>query len=83
MMRVRFPAAPALEAHVSRTGAMPTITKDVLLYHRLQKNSEPDEITLTTGESVTILKEWSTRYLIKTSQGKLFNIPKEFVDPST
>lgn len=62
---------------------MPTITQDVTLYHRLQKDAEPAEITLGTGESVTIVREWSSRYLVKTSEGKLFNIPKEYVDPST
>jgi len=62
---------------------MPTITQDVTLYHRLQKDAEPDEITLGSGETVTIVKEWSSRYLVKTAQGMLFNIPKEYVDPST
>ena len=62
---------------------MPTITRDVTLYHRLQKDAEPGEIVLGAGESVTIVKEWSSRYLVKTSKGKLFNIPKEYVDPST
>ncbi len=62
---------------------MPTITQDVIVYHQLQKDSTPEEITLTAGDSVDIVKEWATRYLIKASDGKLFNIPKEFVDPGT
>jgi hypothetical protein len=62
---------------------MPTITQDVLVYHRLQKDADPAEVTLTSGDSVQIIKEWATRYLIKTSDGKLFNIPKDYVDPST
>jgi hypothetical protein len=62
---------------------MPTITQDVIVYHQLQKDSAPEEVTLTAGASVDIVKEWATRYLIKASDGKLFNIPKEFVDPSS
>ena len=59
---------------------MPTITQDVVMHHRLQKDADPAEVTLTTGDSVQIIKEWQTRYLVKTSDGKLFNIPKEHVD---
>jgi hypothetical protein len=61
---------------------MPTITKEVVLYHQLEKDSEPEEITLPPGEAVTIVKEWSSRFLFKTGEGKLFNIAKEYVDPS-
>lgn len=62
---------------------MPTITQDVVMYHRLQKDADPAEVTLASGDSITIIKEWQSRYLIKTSDGKVFNIPKEFVDPSS
>ena len=62
---------------------MPTITQDVLMYHRLQKDAEPGEVILTTGDQVHIVKEWARHYLIKTTDGKLFNIPKDYVDPST
>jgi hypothetical protein len=62
---------------------MPTITQDVLVYHRLQKDADPGEVTLSSGDSVQIIKEWARHYLIKTSDGKLFNIPKDYVDPST
>jgi hypothetical protein len=61
---------------------LPTITQDVILYHQLQKDNDPEEITLSSGDAVQIVKEWATRFLIKTGDGKLFNIPKEFVDPS-
>jgi hypothetical protein len=62
---------------------MPSITQDVIVYHQLQKDSDPEEVTLTAGDAVDIVKEWTGRYLIKASDGKLFNIPKDFVDPST
>lgn len=62
---------------------MPSITQDVILYHQLQKDQDPTEITLGTGDAVTVVKEWAERYLIKTDDGKLFNIPKDFVDASS
>ena len=61
---------------------MASITQDVIVYHQLQKDSTPEEITLNTGDAVDIVREWATRYLIKVSDGKLFNIPKDFIDPS-
>ena len=62
---------------------MPTITQAVLMYHRLQKDAEPAEVILNAGDTVQIVKEWARHYLIKTPDGKLFNIPKDYVDPST
>lgn len=61
---------------------MASITQDVIVYHQLQKDSTPEEVTLSSGDAVDIVREWATRYLIKASDGKLFNIPKDFVDPS-
>ena len=61
---------------------MPTMTQDVVLYHQLEKDSDPVEIKLASGDTVTIVKEWSNHYLIKTGEGKLFNISKEYVDAS-
>ncbi|MBI3449216.1 MAG: hypothetical protein HY049_09915 [Acidobacteria bacterium] len=62
---------------------MPTITQDVLMYHRLQKDAEPAEVILTAGDQVHIIKEWARHYLIKIGDGKIFNIPKDYVDPSS
>lgn len=61
---------------------MASITQDVIVYHQLQKDSAPEEVTLNQGDAVDIVREWASRYLIKASDGKLFNIPKDFVDPS-
>ena len=61
---------------------MPTIKKNVRVYHRPQKDADPTEVTLASGDSVQVIKEWANRYLIKTSDGKLFNVPKEQVDAS-
>ena len=60
---------------------MASIAQDVIVYHQLQKDSAPEEVTLSAGDAVDIVREWQSRYLIKASDGKLFNIPKEFVNP--
>ena len=61
---------------------MAAITKDVTLLHRLQKSTESMPVLLSSGEQVRILREWERHYLIKTADGKVFNILKEYVDPA-
>ena len=61
---------------------MPAITKETVVLHRLQKSSDSAEIRLAPGDPVSILKEWADHYLIKTSDGKVFNVRKDCVDPS-
>lgn len=61
---------------------MPVITKDITVLHHLQKSAEPTEVRLTAGVEVSIVREWARHYLIKTADGKVFNIQKEYVDPS-
>ncbi|HEY3176514.1 MAG TPA: hypothetical protein VGK94_12230 [Candidatus Polarisedimenticolia bacterium] len=61
---------------------MAAIVKDVTLMHRLQKSVEPVEVRLSARDQVRILREWESHYLIKTPDGKVFNIRKEYVDPA-
>ena len=61
---------------------MPVITREVTLLHRLQKAAEPTEVRFAPGDQVSILKEWAEHYLIKTTDGKVLNVKKEYVDPS-
>lgn len=60
---------------------MATITRDVTLQHRSQKDAEPVEVALATGDEVHVIKEWETHFLIRTANGKVLNVAKEFVDP--
>ena len=40
---------------------------------------EVEETEFSEGEEVTVLKEWKRHYLIKNSDGKLFNVPKSMI----
>jgi hypothetical protein len=62
---------------------MPTITQDVTLKHQSQKDGEISEVTLATGDPVNVIKEWAGHYLVRTTDGKLLNVRKEFVDSSS
>lgn len=68
---------------LQRDHPVPTITQDVVLQHQLQTDSDPTEVTLANGDSVEVVKEWASHYLIKASDGKLFNVSKEYVDASS
>ncbi|MFQ5701768.1 MAG: hypothetical protein ACE5HU_07995 [Acidobacteriota bacterium] len=60
---------------------MASITQDIKLRHAPTKSAPVEPITLTAGTPVTIVKEWKHHYLIKTGEGHVFNVRKEFVDP--
>ena len=51
------------------------------LKHQANLGEEIAEVTLETGEELTLLQEWEISYLVKNGDGKLFNIPKELVEP--
>ena len=61
---------------------MPAITKDITLAHQAQTSSDASQISLPAGEQVSIIREFEHHYLVKTGEGKVFNVKKEFVDAS-
>jgi hypothetical protein len=60
---------------------MPTIRQDTTLGHRSNLGEAIEDVRFAAGESVTILKEWQSHYLVKNGAGQLFNVPKELVEP--
>ncbi len=61
---------------------MASIRQNVTLGHAPTKATGVAEVTLAAGTKVTIVKEWKNHYLVKTSEGKLFNVTREMVDPA-
>lgn len=62
---------------------MPSITQDITLGHQPQKSASAEKISLPAGEEVTIVREFEHHYLVKTGEGKVFNVKKEFVDATS
>jgi hypothetical protein len=60
---------------------MPTIKQDTTLKHRSNLGEGTEEVSFAAGESVTILKEWQSHYLVKNGAGQLFNVAKDLVEP--
>jgi hypothetical protein len=59
---------------------MATITKALTLKHQSNLSEDCEEVSFSAGDSVTVLKEWDTRFLVKNGDGKLFNVPKDAVE---
>jgi hypothetical protein len=51
------------------------------LNHQPNLASEVSRVQFVAGEEITILSEWTERYFIKNSDGLVFNVPKEMVEP--
>ncbi len=49
------------------------------LKHQANLGEDVAEVELSEGEELTVLKEWKLHYLVKNSDGKLFNVPKPLV----
>jgi hypothetical protein len=60
---------------------MPTIKQATTLKHRSNLSEAIEDVSFAAGESVTILKEWQSAYLVKNGTGQLFNVPKDLVEP--
>jgi hypothetical protein len=60
---------------------MPTIKQAATLKHRSNLGEGTEDVSFAAGESVTILKEWQSSYLVKNGAGQLFNAPKDLVEP--
>ena len=59
---------------------MATIRRQITLKHQANLGEGVEDVELAAGETVSVLKEWQDRYLIKNTAGQLFNVPKECVE---
>ncbi len=59
---------------------MATIKQALTLKHQANLGEEVEDVELTAGEAVTVLKTWANSYLIKNDGGLLFNVPKDQVE---
>jgi hypothetical protein len=59
--------------------ATATFNRTVSLEHRANLGEEAETVEFSAGDKVTILKEWSDRYLCKSDAGQIFNVPKDYV----
>ena len=60
--------------------AVATIKKAITLRHQANLGEDPEDVALSEGDEVTVLREWEDRSLCKNEDGWLFNIPKAHLD---
>lgn len=60
---------------------MATVKEAFTAKHQGSKNAPVEEVSFSPGEEVQVLKEWKNdACLIKTSDGKVFNVPKRHLN---
>ena len=52
------------------------------LKHRGNLGLDVEEVTFEAGTELAILQEWKDHYLCQDDEGRVFNGPKERIDPS-
>lgn len=58
---------------------MAKLKQAVTLKHTSSMGSDTEEVAFEKGEEVTVLKEWTEFYLVKNSDGMLFNVEKALI----
>jgi hypothetical protein len=58
------------------------LKKDVSLKHQANLGEDLEEVELSAGQELQVLQEWDHHYLVKSDDGKLFNVAKEFAEPA-
>lgn len=56
------------------------LKEGVTLRHQSNLGEEIEEIAWEPGSEFTVLKEWASAYLVKDSDGRLFNLKKALTE---
>ncbi|MFI5314753.1 MAG: hypothetical protein ACHQ6T_03560 [Myxococcota bacterium] len=54
----------------------------ITLKHQANLGEDLEDIELSAGDELSVLQEWDTAWLAKTSDGKLFNVKKDLAEPA-
>ena len=58
------------------------IKSAVTLKHQANLGEDLEDVELAAGDELSVLQEWESAWLAKTSDGKLFNVKKELAEPA-
>ncbi|HTO53909.1 MAG TPA: hypothetical protein VMR50_11025 [Myxococcota bacterium] len=58
------------------------IKNAVTLKHQANLGEDLEDVELAAGDELSVLQEWESAWLAKTSDGKLFNVKKELAEPA-
>lgn len=60
---------------------MARIKTALTLRHRESLEHEEEEVAFEAGQTLTVLRDWGERCLCRDGEGRLFNVPSEFLEP--
>ena len=58
------------------------IKNAVTLKHQANLGEDLEDVELSAGDELSVLQEWDTAWLAKSSDGKLFNVKKDLAEPA-
>jgi len=58
------------------------ITSNVTLKHQANLGEDVEEVEFSSGDELSVLQEWESAWLAKSSDGKLFNVKKDAAEPA-
>jgi predicted amidophosphoribosyltransferase len=77
--RVESARVPGYKTRPSspRRIAMASFKQALTLKHQSNLSEDVETVEFAAGDEVTVLKQWGSRTLVKSEDGKLFNVPKD------
>ena len=58
------------------------LKSSVTLKHQANLGEDRAEVEFSAGDELSVLQEWDSAYLAKSSDGKLFNVKKDLAEPA-
>lgn len=58
------------------------VTSNITLKHQANLGEDVEEVEFSEGDELSVLQEWETAWLAKSSDGKLFNVKKDAAEPA-
>jgi len=58
------------------------LKSSVTLKHQANLGEDLADVEFAAGDELSVLQEWDNGWLVKSSDGKLFNVKKELAEPA-
>jgi hypothetical protein len=58
------------------------LKSNATLKHQANLGEDLAEVEFSAGDELSVLQEWENAWLVKSSDGKLFNVKKELAEPA-
>jgi hypothetical protein len=59
---------------------MARLERAAVLRHQANLGEGVEDVAFEAGTELTVLKEWADRVLVKDASGRMYNVPKEWLE---